>query len=134
MKILLAPSETKQIGGDEKFKIESLLFNSLTPNRLKLIHLYTNIIQKGDIKVLSKMFGLKKDKEIFRYKQDIIYQGAMKAIERYRGVAFDYLDYNNLDINSKKYIDNNIIIFSNLFGAIKADDLIPDYRVTKTST
>ena len=129
MKILLAPSETKQTGGDKAFKIESLLFHSLTSNRVKLMHLYTNIIQKGDIEILSKMFGLKKDKEIFRYKKDIIYEGTIKAIQRYTGVAFDYLDYDNLDINSKKYIDNNTIIFSNLFGAIRADDLIPDYKL-----
>jgi len=129
MKILLAPSETKQIGGDKLFKIDSLLFRSLTSNRLKLIHLYTAIIQKKDIQVLSKMFGLKKEKDILRYKQDITYQGTMKAIQRYTGVAFDYLDYNNLDINSQKYIDNNIIIFSNLFGAIRANDLIPDYKL-----
>jgi len=83
------------------------------------MHLYTNIIQKGDIEVLFKMFDLKKD---------IIYKETIKAIQRYTGVAFDYLDYDNLDINSKKYINNNIIIFSNLFGAIRADDLILDYR------
>ena len=37
------------------------------------------------------------------------------------------MDYENLDSNSKKWIDENVLIFSNLFGVISAKDLIPYY-------
>lgn len=130
MKILLAPSESKNTGGEKAFTLQNLLFPSLLPQRTKLLHQYINILQQNDSSTLSKMFGLKKETDIQKYqKQDIIHQGTMKAIERYTGVAFDYLDYQTLEKSQKNTIDNNVIIFSNLFGAVRADDFIPDYKL-----
>lgn len=129
MKILLAPSETKISGGIQSFHLNTLIFNDLLPYRTKLLHQYTNIIQKGNLSELSKMFGLKKETDILKHKKDIIHEPAMRAIERYTGVAFDYLDYNTMDENSKNYLHNNLFIFSNLFGILKADDMIPEYRL-----
>ena len=48
----------------------------------------------------------------------------MKVIQRYEGVAFDYLEYNNLNENEKTYIDENVLIFSNIFGVLKAGMLV----------
>jgi cytoplasmic iron level regulating protein YaaA (DUF328/UPF0246 family) len=54
----------------------------------------------------------------------------MKVIERYDGVAFDYLKYSTLKENEKSYIDKNVIIFSNLFGPVLAGDMgLPDYKL-----
>ena len=47
----------------------------------------------------------------------------MKSIQRYSGIAFDALCYESLNKEEQNYIDNNVIIFSNLFGPIKANDL-----------
>ncbi len=129
MKILLAPSETKSSGGDLSFDPSTLLFDELTPHRIKLLHTYTNVLQKGDIPTLSKMFGLKKEKDILKYKRDIIHELTMKAIERYTGVAFDYLGYEKLDTDTQYYIDKHVLLCSNLFGFLRADDLIPEYRL-----
>ncbi len=129
MKILLAPSETKRSGGENSFDPGTLLFESLTPYRIKLLHTYINILQQGDMQVLSKMFGLKKEADILANKQDIVHELTMKAIERYTGVAFDYLGYDKLDKTVQTYIDKNVILFSNLFGPIRADDLIPEYKL-----
>jgi cytoplasmic iron level regulating protein YaaA (DUF328/UPF0246 family) len=71
MKILLAPSETKKTGGDLSFDPSTLLFEDLLPYRTKLLHAYTNVLQKGDIPTLSKMFGLKKEADILTHKKDI---------------------------------------------------------------
>ena len=129
MKILLAPSETKISGGTEPFNLSTLLFESLLPQRTKLLHTYINILQKGDMQTLSKMFGLKKEADILAHKKDIIHEPAMKAIERYTGVAFDYLSYGTLDEDTQHYIDKHVILCSNLFGFLRADDLIPEYRL-----
>jgi len=129
MKILLAPSETKKPGGELSFNPSTLLFESLLPYRTKLLHTYMNILQKGDIPTLSKMFGLKKEADILAYKKDIIHELTMKAIQRYTGVAFDYLDYDTLDKKAQEYIDSHVILFSNLFGPIRASDLIPEYKL-----
>jgi len=129
MKILLAPSETKKSGGEKSFEPSTLLFKDLAPFRLKLLHEYTNIIQKGDISTLSKMFGLKKEADIISYKKDIIHELTMKAIQRYTGVAFNYLKYDSLDTTAQTYIDKNVILFSNLFGPICANNYIPEYKL-----
>jgi cytoplasmic iron level regulating protein YaaA (DUF328/UPF0246 family) len=129
MKILLAPSETKKSGGDASFSPNTLLFEALLPHRTKLLHTYINVLQKGDIPTLSKMFGLKKEADILAHKKDIIHELTMKAIQRYTGVAFDYLGYENLNEDSQHYIDSHVILFSNLFGPIRASDLIPEYKL-----
>jgi cytoplasmic iron level regulating protein YaaA (DUF328/UPF0246 family) len=129
MKILLAPSETKKSGGELSFNLEGLLFGELLPHRTKLLHTYTNVLQKGDIPTLSKMFGLKKEADILAHKKDIIHQLTMKAIQRYTGVAFDYLGYEDLNEKTQQYIDTHVILFSNLFGPLRASDLIPEYKL-----
>jgi len=129
MKILLAPSETKTHGGCEKFSLESLLFPELNSTRKTIIHQYINILQKNSFEELSKMFGLKKESDIAYHNREIIHELTMKAIERYTGVAFDYLNYAELNSTEKSYIDSNVILCSNLFGFLRADDMIPEYRL-----
>jgi cytoplasmic iron level regulating protein YaaA (DUF328/UPF0246 family) len=134
MKILLAPSETKKSGGELSFNLEGLLFKELLPYRTKLLHTYMNVLQKGDILTLSKMFGIKKEADILAHKKDIIHELTMKAIQRYTGVAFDYLGYETLTEKEQQYIDNHVILFSNLFGPIRASDLIPEYKLKQGET
>ena len=129
MKILLAPSETKRSGGEAPFRLDALLFKPLLPWRTKLLHTYINILQRGDMTELSYMFGLKKENDIKAHIKDIIHEPAMKAIERYTGVAFDHLSYETLDDDAKTYVDSHVILNSNLFGFLRADDLIPEYRL-----
>jgi len=129
MKILLAPSESKKSGGEEAFKLEALLFDTLLPYRAKLLHTYINILQKQDMAELSAMFGLKKEADIKMHIKDIIHEPAMKAIERYTGVAFDHLNYFSLSPDAQNYVDKHVILCSNLFGFLRADDMIPEYRL-----
>jgi len=129
MKILLAPSETKIQGGENNFNINNLLFPELTPIRKQLLHKYMNILQKNNFLELSKMFGLKKEADIDYHNRDIIHELTIKAIERYTGVAFDYLNYQELNQDTQNYIDKNVILCSNLFGFLRADDMIPEYRL-----
>ena len=134
MKILLAPSETKIEGGSQNFNLNSLLFPELTSLRKEILHKYINILQKNNFDELSKMFGLKKEADISYHNKEIIHELCMKAIERYTGVAFDYLKYQELEKSSQAYIDNHVILCSNLFGFLRADDMIPEYRLKQGAT
>ena len=135
MKILLAPSETKREGGDGKFDLKSLILSQqLTPAREELITEYNKIVKSKNLEQLSKMFGLKKEADILKYAIDITSYPTLKAIQRYTGVAFEHLDYENLEPKAQEYIDKNVILFSNLFGSIKADDKIPLYRLKQGET
>jgi len=129
MKILLAPAETKQVGGDfSLYKKENFAFQEIFDIKDSIVQNYVDFLQNSSIEELSLWFGLKNLKECEKYKENILQKPTMKAILRYTGVAFDALDYVNLDTKVQKYCDENIILFSNLFGAIKASDLIPDYK------
>ncbi|PIF03658.1 MAG: hypothetical protein CSA86_05060 [Arcobacter sp.] len=129
MKILLAPAETKRDGGCfSPYRKENFAFEEIFGIKDKIVHHYVEFIKNSSLEELSKWFALKNLKECEKYSENILQKPTLKAILRYTGVAFDALDYENLDSSSQKYCDENIILFSNLFGAIKASDLIPDYK------
>lgn len=130
MKILFSPSETKIGGGDIKcIDKNSFIFPELFEKRLEILEKYNNYLKNASNNDLEKLFGTKKIEVIEKYKQDIFKSPTMKAIQRYEGVAYDYLNYNSLEVSAQKYIDENTLIFSNIFGVIKADDVIPDYKL-----
>jgi cytoplasmic iron level regulating protein YaaA (DUF328/UPF0246 family) len=133
MKILLAPSESKNSGGSGKFTLEQLSFRELTPTRKELVAKYEQILQSGNIEQIKELFGIKKEQELQKYLQGLN-TPTLKAIERYSGVAFDYIEYSNLEQSAKEYIDKNVILFSNLFGPILASDPLPLYKVKQGST
>ena len=123
MKILFSPSETKNSGGVEKiFDENSFIFPELFNKRVEIIKSYNDFLKTSSISQLEKLFGTKKSDVIEKYRQDIFKSPLLKAIQRYEGVAYDYLSYNNLEKSSQKYIDDNVLIFSNLFGVLNAND------------
>jgi hypothetical protein len=129
MKILLAPAETKKQGGNAPFyNKNNFYFSSIFPIRDKIVKEYEIFLEKSSIEELSKWFGIKNLTECKRYSKSTLTKPTMKAIQRYTGVAFDALQYDKLSLEAKQYCDTNVILFSNLFGALKADDLIPDYK------
>ncbi|XOB62127.1 YaaA family protein [Campylobacterota bacterium DY0563] len=129
MKILLAPAETKNSGGEEaSFCKDNFCFPELFSKREDVFNLYENLLANLSIEELSKWFGLKKLEDVEKYKKSLKEKPTMKAISRYNGIAFDALEYNSLTKAEQNYIDENVILFSNLFGPILAKDLIPDYK------
>ena len=131
MKILFSPAETKKSGGtDGKITKESFLFPESFAYRKDVLDKYQQYISSASNEQLAKLFGIKDPAKFEKYKEDIYNQPLMKVVERYNGVAFDYLDYSTLSNDAKNYIDKNTMIFSNLFGPILAGDIgIPDYKL-----
>lgn len=135
MIILFAPSEGKRSGGNtSSLSSSSMIFPSLYEKRLEVLSKYESVVQHGDNASLKELFGIKDEKEYDRYKISFDNAPTMKAIERYDGVAYDYLAYSTLDASQQAYIDRNVILFSNLFGPIGAGDFIPDYKLKQGST
>ncbi|WP_410689511.1 peroxide stress protein YaaA [Campylobacter lari] len=130
MKILFSPSESKSKTNTQTCINEnSFVFSNLYNKRLEVLTKYKNHIKQCSESELEKFFGIKDENEMQELTQDIITKDTIKAIQRYNGVAFDYLDYENLSEVSREYIDENVLIFSNLFGPILAKDLIPYYKL-----
>lgn len=134
MVVLFAPSEGKRPEGEaEPLSSASLLFPELYSRRLEMAGRYEAIVREGDDAALSELFGLKDPREFDRYKVPFARAATMKAILRYDGVAYDYLDYPSLDQRAQEYVDRHVIVFSNLFGPIAAGDCIPDYKLKQGS-
>lgn len=134
MKILLAPAESKKEGGKNKpYCKENFAFKQLFNTRDEVFKIYEEFVQNATLEELSKWFGLKKQSEVEKYKISLKDKPTMKAIQRYTGVAFDAISYEKLSLEEQNYINNNVVIFSNLFGPLKADDLIPDYKYKQGS-
>ena len=128
--ILLAPSETKSEGGDLPFlDKKSFLFEELFDKRDLISKHYYKMIVRKDMDELSVKFGIKKEKDIEKYCIDIYNSATKKAIQRYTGVAFDSIDYENLTTQAQEYIDSQVLLFSNLFGPVLASNTLPYYKL-----
>jgi len=131
MKILFSPSEAKRAGGDEApFSRDSFIWADRFGYREEIVSLYNEYMSSATIEQRMKLLGTKKQSVAEHYSVDIFAQPTMKAVERYSGVGYEYLDYASLDSKTKEYIDSSVVIFSNLFGAAMAGDRgLPDYKL-----
>ena len=123
--ILFSPSEGKHAGGNETPKE---LFGA-TDARDEILQAYNSLVQSGDEEKIKELFGIKKFSDCQPYICDIFTSPHKKAIERYDGVAYDYLAYHTLDDTAQKYLQKITIIFSNLYGPIFGSDVIANYKV-----
>ncbi|MGZ5207403.1 MAG: YaaA family protein [Sulfuricurvum sp.] len=135
MIILFAPSEGKREAGTLPPLCESsLIFPEYYSKRLEVMERYQKIVHQGGNEALETLFGIKDVRLFDRYKISFENAPTMKAIERYDGVAYDYLHYKTLSPVAQKYVDAHTLIFSNLFGPIRAGDTIPDYKLKQGSS
>lgn len=125
LKILFSPSEGKNSGGN---RTESDIFGARDA-RKDILSQYNNIVLSKNEEDIKKLFGFKKFSECLPYINDIYSTPLMYAIERYQGVAYDYLNYSSLSDSEQKYLQKNTIIFSNLYGPILGGDSIANYKV-----
>lgn len=135
MKILFSPSEAKSHFTDaERLNQNSLSFDGFFNKRLEILNMFTLHVKNIPKIELSKFFGIKDEKECeVLSKLDLLNEDTTKAINRYTGVAYKHLNFDSLNNNQKQWIENNTIIFSNLFGPILAKDNIPYYRFKQGS-
>jgi cytoplasmic iron level regulating protein YaaA (DUF328/UPF0246 family) len=125
LKILFSPSENKNFGGQ---KCKNNLFGSNSA-RDDILNEYDNIIRGGNEEQIKDLFGFKKFSDSIPYIDDFLNSLLMPAIERYDGVAYNYLDFTSLSLEAKEYIKANTIIFSNLYGPLLGSDMILNYKV-----
>jgi hypothetical protein len=138
--ILLAPSEGKQPGGNpfapDMFDYRTSgtfnYFEDLNPDRRNLIDTLHGIIDEHDTEALADIFevdGPELD-EAIRVNKEIYDAPLMSALDRYSpGVMYAAMDFANLPTGAQRRLLENGIIFSGLFGLLRPDDLIPNYRL-----
>lgn len=131
MKVLFSPSETKRaLATHGSMEETSLLFPYLYKKRHFVLEQYQSLLNTKDTDKLRALFGIKDEQKILLYASQNIFNAATcKAILRYSGIAYDHLGFESLDINAQNYIEEHVMIFSNLFGPLLAGNLIPEYKL-----
>ncbi|MEM6325559.1 MAG: YaaA family protein [Bacteroidota bacterium] len=138
--ILLPPSEGKQSGGNplapDMFDYRSSntfnYFHDLNPERRALIDALQTQVRDGEEEELSKLFGVKGDtlQEAVDATGEIYRSPLLAAIDRYNpGVMYAAMDFPGLPTGAQRRLLENGVIISGLFGLLRPDDLIPNYRL-----
>ncbi len=130
MKILFSPSESKShINNFGIIDENSFIFKELYHKRLYAVKIYNDYINSEKAEQLTDVFGIKDIEEIKTYQKNIFENKTCAAVKRYSGVSYNYLAFHTLNEKSQKYIYNNTLIFSNLFGPVLAGDHLPYYKL-----
>ena len=126
MLILTPPSEGKSYHNtvNKKFVETNYIFK-------KQVKEIVSILNKLDEKKIISIYGttLDKARELHKNNLNIFDNECSMAIERYTGVVFKNIDWNSLDLISRNYLNKNLRILSGLFGILKPDSLIPNYKL-----
>lgn len=141
--ILLPPAEGKQAGGnpfapdmfDYRTSNTFNYFSELNPERRRLIKVLQETIRQGDH--LESIFGVKGDhlEAAVEINLQIYDAPLMAALDRYSpGVMYKAMDFAGLPTGAQRRLLENGIIFSGLFGLLRPDDLIPNYRLRMDAT
>lgn len=129
MKILFSPSESKNtVDSGKALCKEGFLFEDLFALRMQALRHYENYVKNANTQELEELFGLKNEKERQKFTLDLLKAPTQRAIELYNGVSYEYLGFASLEKTSQKYILQNTLIFSNLFGVVRASDMLPCYK------
>ena len=126
MLILTPPSEGKSIQNTVNTKFSET--NFVFAKQVKEILILLKSLNENKI-VSTYGTNLEKAKDLHKNNLKVFDNECSKAIERYTGVVFSNLDWKSLDNNAKAYLNKNLRIFSGMFGMLKPNDLIPNYKL-----
>lgn len=130
MKILFSPSEEKRFiytncDNLEWQFLDSLLFGAAA--RVGFVKEYISFLKSDDDSKMSVLGS--NNVEVLNATINLDMANTVESIHLYNGVAFKALDLYSLPSDSISFIYENVIIFSNLFGPIRASDKIPFYKL-----
>ena len=130
MKIVLSPSKTKTItnaannGGDNHAVRDGQFQPHITQEIIKHV-------RSLDVTALSKALKLKDDKAqaLFDFYQAFESHPVGIACESYDGIAFKYLDWQNLSDEAKAFGESHLVVMSALYGVVEPTMGVRDYRL-----
>lgn len=133
MHIVLPPSETKRDGGiASPLDVTGLSFPSLNPLRRRLVNALVALSKDEQAALRALKLGPKGSAEAARNRV-LKTAPTMPALDRYTGVLYDALDAATLSPDARAVANSRVLIHSALFGLVRANDLIPAYRLSHDS-
>ena len=127
MKIIISPIKT-QITTGNFYKSGTLKISEKTKTLFALLKSLDKSLLSKALKINGKLL----DKTYDLYQSDYNNQ-VSPAIECYQGVVFEELKLNDYTPEQRDYLDQNLVILSAMYGALKPNDLIFSYRLDMLS-
>jgi len=134
MLVLLPPSETKRVGGDEGTQLDfaALSYPSLTKPRKVAVDATRRLSRNRAAAMAGLKLGATQADEVLQNRV-ILTSGVMPAIDRYDGVLYEALDAATLTTAQRAFAGRHIAISSAAFGLTAALDPLPAYRLSHDS-
>jgi uncharacterized protein len=128
--ILLPPSEGKADGGRRRGRARvPRSFPGLADARGEVARALADAM--ADPALAGRLLGVKGEAlEAARTANGALDEGpVLPAIDRYTGVLYDHLDAPTLDAGARARLDAEVVIVSGLWGLVRPDDPLPDYKL-----
>ncbi len=133
MIVLLPPSETKRGGGDgPPLRLSELATPELTGLRTDLVAELVDLAADADACRRALGISPAQSAEIAR-NAALRTSPTLPALHRYTGVLYDALDVDSLTPAAAARARARLAVGSALFGLLRADDLIPAYRLSASA-
>jgi cytoplasmic iron level regulating protein YaaA (DUF328/UPF0246 family) len=134
MLILLPPSETKRVGGEDGTKLDyaKLRFPELHRLRRPMVRAVQELARDADAAVAALRLGPTQRGEV-AHNRAVTRSATMPAVDRYTGVLFDAIHPATLPPSARAYLAEHVVIHSAILGPIGALDPIPAYRLSHDS-
>lgn len=133
MLILLPPSETKRPGGvGTSIDKAAIIWAALDEVRAQVITVLQQVSADQDLAVKALKLGERSAAEATK-NLSLWTAPTMPALERYTGVLYDALNYEELSTHALHRAERQLFIQSALFGLLPAMEKIPDYRLSADS-
>ena len=133
MLILLPPSETKRPGGvGISIDKAAIIWAALDEVRAQVITVLQQVSADQDLAVKALKLGKRSAAEATK-NLSLWTAPTMPALERYTGVLYDALNYEELSTHALQRAERQLFIQSALFGLLPAMEKIPDYRLSADS-
>ncbi|BCJ35153.1 hypothetical protein Athai_26560 [Actinocatenispora thailandica] len=130
MFVLLPPSETKAPGGQgAPLQLTRLSFPSLGPIRSRVIAAVQAASTDVDLARTVLRLSARQDAELAANRA-LWHSATTPALLRYTGVLYEALDYPSLPAADRQRAQERLVVASALFGAVRAGDEIPAYRLS----
>ena len=110
----------------------AIIWAALDPARDTAIKALVQLCQDEEAAAKSLKLGKTNRKDI-QANLAIMTSGTMPALQRYTGVLYDALGYDDLSQNALQRAQNQMFIQSSLFGLVPAMERIPYYRLSAGS-
>ena len=130
MKIIFSPS--KEMREENIFENKKIEFTE--PKFKDKTNILIGILKEKSLSEIENIMKLKGDllNKTYRDIQDYDKLKSIPAISMYYGVSFKELNLEDYSEKSLKYLQNNLLILSALYGASLAFDLLKKYRLDMT--